>query len=61
MQISRISISFPLSRAAAFSPRSRSLGAADLHGDLGITFSYILGGQKLDFHPHLHCIVTGEH
>jgi hypothetical protein len=30
-----------------------------LHGDLGITAVLHTWGQKLDFHPHLHCIVTG--
>jgi hypothetical protein len=28
-------------------------------GDLGITAVLHTWGQKLDFHPHLHCIVTG--
>src|SRR5258708_4190775 len=30
-----------------------------LKGDLGITAVLHTWGQKLDFHPHLHCIVTG--
>jgi putative transposase/transposase-like zinc-binding protein len=30
-----------------------------LHGDLGITAVLHTWGQKLEFHPHLHCIVTG--
>src|SRR6266853_5505620 len=29
-----------------------------LRGDLGITAVLHTWGQKLDFHPHLHCIVT---
>jgi len=35
------------------------LDAAGLHGDLGITAVLHTWGQKLNFHPHLHCIVTG--
>ena len=35
------------------------LGRNRLHGDLGITALLHTWGQKLDFHPHLHCIVTG--
>jgi len=34
-------------------------GGKRLHGDLGITAVLHTWGQKLDFHPHLHCIVTG--
>src|ERR1700758_4463685 len=34
-------------------------GRNRLHGDLGITAVLHTWGQKLDFHPHLHCIVTG--
>ena len=34
-------------------------GRNRLHGDLGITVVLHTWGQKLDFHPHLHCIVTG--
>jgi hypothetical protein len=34
-------------------------GRTRLHGDLGITAVLHTWGQKLDFHPHLHCIVTG--
>jgi hypothetical protein len=34
-------------------------GRNRLHGDLGITALLHTWGQKLDFHPHLHCIVTG--
>ena len=34
-------------------------GRNRLHGDLGITAVLHSWGQKLDFHPHLHCIVTG--
>jgi Putative transposase/Transposase zinc-binding domain len=34
-------------------------GRHRLHGDLGITAVLHTWGQKLDFHPHLHCIVTG--
>ena len=34
-------------------------GRNRLHGDLGITTVLHTWGQKLDFHPHLHCIVTG--
>src|SRR5258707_2522321 len=34
-------------------------GRNQLHGDLGITAVLHTWGQKLDFHPHLHCIVTG--
>jgi putative transposase/transposase-like zinc-binding protein len=34
-------------------------GLNRLHGDLGITAVLHTWGQKLDFHPHLHCIVTG--
>ena len=34
-------------------------GRTRLHGDLGITAVLHSWGQKLDFHPHLHCIVTG--
>ena len=34
-------------------------GHTRLHGDLGITAVLHTWGQKLDFHPHLHCIVTG--
>jgi hypothetical protein len=30
-----------------------------LQGELGITAVLHTWGQKLDFHPHLHCIVTG--
>src|SRR5258707_1054918 len=35
-------------------------GRNRLHGDLGITAVLHTWGQKLDFHPHLHCIVTGD-
>jgi hypothetical protein len=34
-------------------------GRNRLRGDLGITAVLHTWGQKLDFHPHLHCIVTG--
>jgi len=34
-------------------------GRNRLRGDLGITAELHTWGQKLDFHPHLHCIVTG--
>jgi Putative transposase/Transposase zinc-binding domain len=34
-------------------------GRTRLHGDLGISAVLHTWGQKLDFHPHLHCIVTG--
>jgi hypothetical protein len=34
-------------------------GRNRLHGDLGISAVLHTWGQKLDFHPHLHCIVTG--
>jgi hypothetical protein len=34
-------------------------GRTRLQGDLGITAILHTWGQKLDFHPHLHCIVTG--
>ena len=34
-------------------------GRNRLHGDLGITAVLHTWGQKLDFHPHLHFIVTG--
>jgi hypothetical protein len=34
-------------------------GLNRLHGDLGITAVLHTWGQKLDLHPHLHCIVTG--
>src|SRR6516164_241728 len=34
-------------------------GRNRLHGDLGITAVLHTWGQQLDFHPHLHCIVTG--
>jgi Putative transposase/Transposase zinc-binding domain len=34
-------------------------GRNQLQGDLGITAVLHTWGQKLDFHPHLHCIVTG--
>ena len=34
-------------------------GRNRLKGDLGITAVLHSWGQKLDFHPHLHCIVTG--
>ena len=34
-------------------------GRHRLQGDLGITAVLHTWGQKLDFHPHLHCIVTG--
>jgi hypothetical protein len=34
-------------------------GRTRLHGDLGITAVLHTWGQKLDFHPHFHCIVTG--
>jgi hypothetical protein len=34
-------------------------GRNRLGGDLGITAVLHTWGQKLDFHPHLHCIVTG--
>jgi hypothetical protein len=33
-------------------------GRNRLHGDLGISAVLHTWGQKLDFHPHLHCIVT---
>jgi Putative transposase/Transposase zinc-binding domain len=33
-------------------------GRNRLQGDLGITAVLHTWGQKLDFHPHLHCIVT---
>jgi Putative transposase len=34
-------------------------GRNRLKGDLGITAVLHSWGQKLNFHPHLHCIVTG--
>ena len=34
-------------------------GRNRLKGDLGITAVLHTWGQMLDFHPHLHCIVTG--
>src|SRR5258705_9016651 len=34
-------------------------GLNRLHGELAITAVLHTWGQKLDFHPHLHCIVTG--
>ena len=34
-------------------------GRKRLQGDLGISALLHTWGQKLDFHPHLHCIVTG--
>jgi Putative transposase/Transposase zinc-binding domain len=34
-------------------------GRNRLQGDLGITAVLHTWGQKLEFHPHLHCIVTG--
>jgi Putative transposase len=34
-------------------------GRTRLHSDLGISAVLHTWGQKLDFHPHLHCIVTG--
>jgi hypothetical protein len=34
-------------------------GRNRLQGELGITAVLHTWGQKLDFHPHLHCIVTG--
>jgi len=34
-------------------------GRNRLGGDLGVTAVLHTWGQKLDFHPHLHCIVTG--
>ena len=34
-------------------------GRNRLGGNLGITAVLHTWGQKLDFHPHLHCIVTG--
>jgi len=34
-------------------------GRNRLQGDLGISAVLHTWGQKLDFHPHLHCIVTG--
>lgn len=34
-------------------------GAKRLGGDLGITALLHTWGQQLNFHPHLHCIVTG--
>ena len=34
-------------------------GRARLQGDLGLSAVLHTWGQKLDFHPHLHCIVTG--
>ena len=34
-------------------------GRNRLQGELGITVVLHTWGQKLDFHPHLHCIVTG--
>jgi hypothetical protein len=45
-----------------FDCASRTLlefGRNRLGGDLGITAVLHTWGQKLDFHPHLHCIVTG--
>ena len=36
-----------------------AFGQKRLGGDLGITAVLHTWGQKLDFHPHLHCIVTG--
>ena len=33
-------------------------GRNRLHGDLGISALLHTWGQKLNFHPHLHCIVT---
>jgi len=36
-----------------------AFGPNRLRGDLGISAVLHTGGQKLDFHPHLHCIVTG--
>ena len=34
-------------------------GRNRLHGDLGISAVLHTWGQQLNFHPHLHCIVTG--
>jgi hypothetical protein len=34
-------------------------GRNRLRGDMGISAVLHTWGQKLDFHPHLHCIVTG--
>jgi hypothetical protein len=39
--------------------RALPIGRHRLQGDLGITAVLYTWGQKLDFHPHLHCIVTG--
>ena len=36
-----------------------AFGRNRLRGDLGISAVLHTWGQKLDFHPHLHCIVTG--
>ena len=36
-----------------------AFGRNRLRGDLGLTAVLHTWGQKLDFHPHLHCIVTG--
>ena len=35
------------------------LGRNRLRGDIGISAVLHTWGKKLDFHPHLHCIVTG--
>ena len=45
-----------------FHSASQSLlafGRQRLHGNLGITAVLHTWGQQLNFHPHLHCIVTG--
>ena len=45
-----------------FHSASQSLlafGRQRLHGDLGLTAVLHTWGQQLNFHPHLHCIVTG--
>jgi hypothetical protein len=36
-----------------------AFGRQRLGGDLGVTAVLHTWGQKLDYHPHLHCIVTG--
>jgi hypothetical protein len=36
-----------------------AFGRNRLRGDLGLSAVLHTWGQKLDFHPHLHCIVTG--
>jgi hypothetical protein len=49
---------YPLLFDCADTQSLLEFGHNRLRGDLGVTTVLHTWGQKLDFHPHLHCIVT---